>query len=243
MPTKKPSSARKPKAKSSPEPGQTIPVYDIQVGYPAAFNIPKENIPQQPNTYRDSQEKEFLFLNISTWFFEVNHDPLYAIEALTHAHRTGVYPPISVLRWLAEGFGQYLAQRGEVSLDQCLLKHSPGKPRNGFYQRGLNERNFKICFDIVNWKALKARESWTIHLDTIFRIVAKAHGVGWETVKKGYYSPAWASNRKFCEEIYGKNTTTCAATFVSAFPYAIFDELKSEVDDSIHSLHRDYTGR
>ncbi len=67
--------------------------------------------------------------------FKETQNPILAMEAFCHSMRTGVYPPIRVLRWLEESFDVYMADqenkgRGGASLEKImgLKKGSGGTP-------------------------------------------------------------------------------------------------------------------
>lgn len=81
--------------------------------------------------------------------FEATGDPISAIESFMLAMRCGVYPPESVLRWLADAFERWHDGQGkDVSLERALgLVAGVGK-QPAFKAALIKDRNEMLMLDM-----------------------------------------------------------------------------------------------
>ena len=59
-------------------------------------------------------------------------DPFSRVRAILEHHRSGLYPRLSDLGWLAEGFQAWLDSEGQQSLEKCLELRGRGHTGNPF---------------------------------------------------------------------------------------------------------------
>ena len=87
--------------------------------------------------------------------FKETKNPVYAIEAFINAHQAGLYPPLSILNFLADTFKKYHEMLGDVSLDK-LLGFSGWKGQYpAFKQVIMNEdRDQPLMLDIYRLRRL-----------------------------------------------------------------------------------------
>ncbi|KAF0146172.1 MAG: hypothetical protein FD156_199 [Nitrospirae bacterium] len=84
--------------------------------------------------------------------FKETGNPVYAIESFINAHEAGLYPPLSILNFLADTFKKYheIAGKGKkTSLDK-LLGFSNGKGQDKAFKQVMmaDERNQTLMVDI-----------------------------------------------------------------------------------------------
>lgn len=89
-------------------------------------------------------------IRMKTRRFKESRNPVLAIEAFISAIDAGVYPPVSVLQWLADGFRTYHDGQGVKgkTLEKALgLAGAPGRDPH-FKQLLLEERNEMLFMDM-----------------------------------------------------------------------------------------------
>lgn len=116
------------------------------VGEHEIKNIKNENEVELPAS---------LYIISKTRQFKETKNPVYAIEAFLVAHKAGVYPPLSILNFLADKFEKYHSTFGEVSLDSLLgFKTYRGKKAPPFKAVMNEERNEKLTLDVFRLNLL-----------------------------------------------------------------------------------------
>lgn len=83
-----------------------------------------------------------LFLHLRAQEFENKQNPVLAFEAFRHCMEHGVYPPLGILRWIAEAFGNYLDEQGAKPLDHYFgTARGRGQRETAYEKLLLEQRN------------------------------------------------------------------------------------------------------
>lgn len=85
--------------------------------------------------------------------FYSSRNPTYAIEAFLLATQAGLYPPVWVVEWLANGFKKWHSNEGKENLDTILGLRGTGK--DPAYPAALKaDRDQLVCLDMARLREL-----------------------------------------------------------------------------------------
>jgi hypothetical protein len=89
--------------------------------------------------------------------FERTGNPLFAVEAFLLAIELGVYPPNSILRWVATGFAAWHEEQGKAPMDKALGLVC-GKGQEPIFKRALlDQRDAMLLLDMDRLMLLGAK--------------------------------------------------------------------------------------
>lgn len=80
------------------------------------------------------------FIRRKAFDFECEGNPIDAFEAFIRSVEGGVYPPMNVLRWVADALRQHLASEGTKALDKCFGTKGAASGQDPAYKRLLIKR-------------------------------------------------------------------------------------------------------
>lgn len=115
--------------------------------------ISKEQLRDLPNAYVTEDEAgesdEVAKFYLSYIDFQRTRHPIHALETFVNAYKAEINPPITVQKYLANAFENFLASEGEVKLDTSIgFKNNKTSARRYFLNKKMEERNRTIIYYI-----------------------------------------------------------------------------------------------
>lgn len=157
--------AKKKSLKRIPRPKIYLSVYTKYPPKGDTFNesnLPNQNILDKTPAYISEMrtsaipklEKVYIPLKCAEMAFQREKNPLEALRVIALADMAGVYPPLSVLKFLSKKITEYIDSYGMVSLDKVLgLTQKKGQDK-AFVKKIIKERDQALLLDISRLKKL-----------------------------------------------------------------------------------------
>lgn len=106
---------------------------DIEEARKNPLFVDPDALPAKEHLARD-------FINRKAFEFECDGNPIHAFEAFVRSIESGIYPPMDVLRWMADSLQQHLASEGTKDLDKCFGTKGGASGQDPAYKRLLIKR-------------------------------------------------------------------------------------------------------
>lgn len=184
---------------------------------------------------------EYLMMDVYSERFEEEGKPLDALHILSMAHFGGVYPPLHVLKFLAEGVQLYLESAGHKSLEQCF---GLGAAKRVFGVIRDEERRWALCLDLIVWKKIFHKPTTALgpvvarqynEVASVARYFKTGERKEWRQARR----QAEATWENFGESWMRGENPNFRRNFISKYPLALLKEYPQIFGHEILFHHKD----
>lgn len=234
--------AKRRKAQGMVEPQPII--MNTYVSYPGAITVPVDNLAALPLPLYKCSNDGWQCRNVDVYakLFEEERNPLYALRVLDESYRAEVYPPLYVLKFLAESVQRYMDSDGQKSLDKCLGLRGA---KTVVADVRLADGRVSVCLDLITWKKMFGKP-----YSAVWPVIEQHHGAVKSVLRyflKGE-RPEWQQAKLLAKKVWnileerriGGKDPHFRRDFISKYPLALLEKYPKIFGPEILFDHKDF---